>query len=922
MNVTLTIDGISVSVPQGTTILDAAVKAGITIPTLCHDPLVEAFGACGLCVVEAEGSPRLLRACAIQVAQDMRIHTGTQRVRDSRRFALSLLLSDHLGDCIAPCSLACPAGTDCQGYVGLLANGETEQAARLIREKIPFPSSIGRICPHPCETACRRKLVEQPIAIAALKSVAGDFSLAQGIPLPDIQPGTGKRVAVVGGGPGGLTAAYFLRCKGHAVTVYDQMPQMGGMLRYGIPEYRLPKAVLQQETDLLTQMGISFKNDCRIGTDLTFDALREQYDATVLAIGAWTSGKMRVKGEDLRGVLGGIDFLREAALRNTPQIGARVAVCGGGNTAMDACRTAVRLGATEVFVLYRRTREEMPAEEIEIEEAIEEGVCFRFLTNPVEILGENGRVTGIRLQEMTLGEPDASGRRRPVPVADAFEDLPLDTVIMAIGQSPDLTGFEALEHSKWNTIIADSASFSTNLDGVFAVGDATNNGADIAISAIGEAQKATNVIDSFLAGETVPYRKPFVSERTVTAADFAKKSKQVRAVQNVLAPETRKSSFAAIAETLPQSLAQSEAARCLECGCLKYHNCKLLRLAREYGASPAAYGVSREKHETDESHPYLRRETDKCVLCGLCVRVCHAHIGASALGFAGRGFSTVVTPEFYQGLADSACIACGQCVALCPTGALTEKVPFKKSVPLREETVSTTCPGCAQGCRVLLHKVGSTITRAIPAENGAVCAQGRFGFALAQEPKRVMQTMLGINPCDFEAACAELQSALQQYRGKIHVLISEDLPGSQVKAAAQFAQSVGSTYRFQPERVILQDIRHFDTDFLPGEGFHSGANAQFLEQTFQIPSYRKNAIPGGEAVLVLGADAPADITGYGFLCVYGYHPGGADVFFPAPHYAERQGTFTAADGTVRTITPAIFWNNYDLEEILNKIPMF
>ena len=346
MKIRVNIDGYEIEAQEGATILQIARENGIEIPTLCHDARVEAYGACGLCVVEVEGSPKLARACATKAADGMVIHTQGERAKQARKVALELLLSDHEGDCKAPCSLNCPAGTDCQGYVGLIANGQYREAVKLIKEKVPLPASIGRICPHPCEQACRRKLVEDPIAIAHLKSFAADLDLRSWEPYrPECAPDTHKKISIVGGGPAGLTAAYFLRTMGHSVTVYDAMPKMGGMLRYGIPQYRLPKEVLDQEIAAIAKLGVTMFNNAKVGDGLTLDGLQESSDAVLVAIGAWTSSSMRVPGESLNGVMGGIDFLRHVALNEPSGIGERVAVVGGGNTAMNACRTAVRMGA-------------------------------------------------------------------------------------------------------------------------------------------------------------------------------------------------------------------------------------------------------------------------------------------------------------------------------------------------------------------------------------------------------------------------------------------------------------------------------------------------------------------------------------------------------------------------------------------------
>ena len=665
------VNGVECVGQQGETILQIAERGGIHIPTLCHNENVKHYGACGVCVVEAEKSPKLLRSCSTLASDGMVINTESKRVVQARKVALELLMSDHDGDCRGPCVLNCPAGTDCQLYVKKIAQGDYHGAVETIKEKLPLPASIGRVCPHPCETACRRKMVEEPISIAFLKAFAGDKDLASENPFkPDIAPDTGKSVGVIGGGPAGLTAAYFLRRSGHAVTIYESQPKLGGMLRYGIPEYRLPKAVLDAEIKAIADMGVEMKADFRVGKDASFEEIQAKHDATVVAIGAWKSMGTGVAGEDLEGVWGGIHLLEKIARGERPNLGDKVVVVGGGNTAMDACRSAVRLGAKEVSIVYRRTIDEMPAEKIEIQEAMEEGVNFRILRNPAEIIGENGKVTAMKLQVMELGEPDASGRRSPRAVEGQFEILPVDTVINAIGQKVSPVGFEALELNKKGIIAADETTFRTNLPDVFAVGDATNRGADIAIAAIGEANKAAGVVDSFLKGAVVPYRKPYLSEREVTPEMLAAYEKQARAKMAHKAPEVRIKDFNEMNYGFTEEQAQAEAKRCLECGCHDYYNCTLIKHANKYEIHPERFEGQKRMTTSENQLVVIERNEGKCILCGLCVRTCEEVAKKGILGLIGRGFGTVVKPEFRDPAAIADCVNCLKCAEACPTGAM------------------------------------------------------------------------------------------------------------------------------------------------------------------------------------------------------------------------------------------------------------
>ena len=693
--INLTINGKQITAPEGSTILEAARLNDIYIPTLCYDKAVEVYGACGLCVVEAEGIPKLLRSCSAKASEGMVINTESDRVVQSRKIAMELLMSAHDGDCVAPCQLNCPAHTDCQGYVGLIANGEYESALKLIKNKIPLPASIGRVCPHPCEKACRRKNVEEPINIAQLKAFAADMDLKADSYTPDVAASTGKKVAIIGGGPAGLTAAYYLAIMGHSVTVYDMMEKMGGMLRYGIPQYRLPKDVLDKEIAIIEKTGVKLVNNVKLGKDFTIKSLKAENDAVIVAVGAWKSSSMRTPGEDLEGVYGGIDFLRGVIKGNAPEIGEKVVICGGGNTAMDACRTAVRLGAKEVYVVYRRTRNEMPADKLEIDEAEEEGVIYKFLTNPLSFNGENGKVKSITLQIMELGEPDASGRRRPVPVEGKTEEIEVDSVILAIGQKLVQGDVAELKLNERGNIEADSDFFTTDLEGVFAIGDATNRGASIAIEAIGEADRCAKAVDAYLNGMPLDTRVPYISKRDESTIDYSDRQKESRITPKVLPADVRNKNFDEVSLGFTEEEAQAEAQRCLECGCREYYKCKLLSVAQLYDINPERFkGEMPQKYNRD-ANAFIERNNAKCILCGLCVRSCREVMDLHSIGLLGRG-------------------NCGLCVELCPTGALTERSTLKKQVPLNEDYTEETVEIDGKPASVLVSRYDGKVLRVIP----------------------------------------------------------------------------------------------------------------------------------------------------------------------------------------------------------------
>lgn len=730
----LRIDGKAVEAPAGSTILDVAKREGIYIPTLCHTPLLRPLENCRLCVVKVAGEKKYKAACSTPVTEGMDITTQGEDLQQTRKFLLELLLDTHYGDCVAPCSVRCPANVDIQGYLAHIRHGEYSEAVKLIKEKIPMPATIGRVCPHPCETVCRRHLVDEPIGINLCKRFVADYEYKSGKRImPEMPPLTSHRVAIIGGGPAGLSTAYYLRTLGHTSTIFEARDKLGGMLRYGIPEYRLPKKVLDWEIDGILKLGIGAKTGVRWGRDFTLDDLKKEgFDAIFLAVGAWACRKLGIVGEDLEGVVPGVDFLEQIGSGGGSKVGKKVAIIGGGNVAIDAARSSLRLGAEQVTILYRRSRNEMPASQEEVEAAQKEGVDIHFLVAPTHLYGDNGRVNRVEFIRMELGEPDASGRRRPVPVEGSEVTMEVDQVISAIGQSPDVpmpdmdAAVSNLPMTRWSTFGGDPRSMHTGYEMVFVGGDVFR-GPDTVVAALADGRKAAYSLDRyFRAGEVQPEplhfniskgeletidREPFSVLRTASRESMAELESQKR-INNFLEVELG----------LTEEQARREAARCLVCGCSAAFDCRLREMMNEFQVDwrdQPSKKIHHQRVAAVDFHPNIALDPNKCIRCERCYVACSDYQVSHAIDFKDW-------PRF-----NDRCVHCGLCVDLCPTGALMEKREGRPIERLDWQTTTTHCIHCGCGCQLNLKLKGErqvwiSDASMLPPNWASTCSRGRF----------------------------------------------------------------------------------------------------------------------------------------------------------------------------------------------------
>jgi len=611
---------------------------------------------------------------------------------------------------VSPCRAACPIHVNAQGYVALISAGKYKEAFELIFEKNPFLGITGRICTRPCEKACRRGDVDSPVAIDYLKRFVCDKEWNDELVVLEKAEFSGKKVAIIGSGPAGLLAAYDLALLGHQPIIFEALPVTGGMLAVGIPRYRLPRDILNREVDIVKRLGVEIKTNIRIGRDLSLTDLRNQgFDSVFVAVGAHISRSLGVSGENLKGVVPATNFLRSVNLNEKVEVGSRIAVIGGGDAAVDAARASLRFSQkhfgdkAKVFIVYRRSLEEMPAQRSEIEETEKEGISFYYLAAPTKIIGEKGKVTGLECQRMKLGEPDGSGRRRPIPIKGSEFILDVDMVLPAIGQKPDtsfLSKDESFDISEWGTIKADSLTLETSIPGVFAGGDAVT-GPRTFIEAMAAGRKAAISIDRYLNGEDLKVdREGEGPSDDYVEVDIQDVEPSPRAEMKTLSVAKRKACFDEVELGLSEKEVLAEAQRCLECGgccecmqCVKscepeaiFHDMQDETVTLDVGSVILAPGF-------DEFNPEIKQEYGYSRFPNVVTSIEFERILSASGPFSGH----VVRPSDEKEPKRIAWIQCvgsrdphinkGYCSSVCCMYAVKEAMIAKEHAPNIESTI-------------------------------------------------------------------------------------------------------------------------------------------------------------------------------------------------------------------------------------------
>ncbi|CAK8715688.1 succinate dehydrogenase [Candidatus Electronema halotolerans] len=739
---TLTINGQQFSLAPDQTILAAAAEAGIDIPHLCHLPgRRDADQPCLLCLVEVNG--KRMRACKTLIMDGMVIETETPALVEHRKERLTQLAAGHYGDCKAPCSMTCPGLINVQGYIGLIAQRQFGPALQLIREKNPLPGIVCRVCPAFCEYPCRRALLDEAVAINNLKRFAFDYAVKHPLPPETTAPATGRKAAIIGGGPAGLSAAWFLRKQGHSVTIFEAGPALGGAARTAIPAFKLPKENLAREIEAVLSLGVEVKTSTAWGRDFSLADLQQQgFEAVFIATGLAGHKKLSVPGSEL--TQDGLNFLAQVNQGSLTSLSGKVLVVGGSKTALEAARCALRLGAEEVLLIHDRAAVRMTAYEKDIRAAQEEKVRMLMLTALLAVRQEEDGTLTADLARTELVDDDVRGA--PVVREGASLIWQGGTILNCRGRQGD-SGFlsygeleSRLEITAKKTIKVSSSTMQTCLPGIYAGGEVASGPRSV-IQAVNAGRKAAEAMHRQFGGvepELADGHFNFSKGRKFDSIDMSNYSGmaiQPRPVMPQQASAQPRRDFSQTELGYTEEMAVREARRCLECGCTALSKCELRPLCRDHKVSANAAPAQR-RSAVDSSHLFISVDADRCIGCQRCERSCEF----DAFVYAPGELVPTLT------IKDN-CVSCGACVDACPTGALTKKQLALPLLPGEAELVRSVCTYCGTGCSVDIALKSGTIVEIkalsdAPPNNGDLCVKGRFGYDFYSHPERLTRPLI------------------------------------------------------------------------------------------------------------------------------------------------------------------------------------
>ncbi len=805
----ITINGKQFKADSELSILENATKNGIKIPSLCFTSDSKENQECDICVVQIDENEDLTKSCYTNAADGMVIETENPKIISFRKNILQKIAANHYGDCLPPCTTNCPAGVDVQGYISLIEKELYTDAIELIKEKIPLPSICGRICLRPCEKNCYSIFLEDEtsVGINNLKRFAADFDLnSENHYIPKIKDATGKKVAIIGAGPGGLSAAYFLRQKGHNVDIFETKNQAGGWLRYGIPEFKLPNEILEKEILRITEIGIKIYYNKKLGVSLSYSQIEDNYDATILTMGSQKESELFIEGEESEKVFSGIEFLsnKNETEQEFDFSEKTIAVIGNGLSALSCARTAARFKAKKVYMIFSEYEEKVKSYKFEISQAKIEGIEFLFLTNPVKINSKNNNdkatISCVKLQENPSKEFDYE---EFIEIEGSEFDIEADYILNSSILKPDYefindinenTRAGELKINEKGNINVNPQTLQTGIHSVFAAGDGVFGSSSL-IESIAQAKIAAKSCHQYLVSKEIKPQTPeFLSKKSnfkiLSKKDFTGKFKSYKPQEMPALNIEERNISKEVELGYTQEQALEEVKRCFECGCSEYYTCKLKELCNEYEIEQKFTGKDFIERPIFNNHPIIKIDNNKCILCNACIKICENTVGAKALKLIKEKTFSYIAPSNGNSLTETNCESCGLCISVCPSGAITENFKFKFGA-IKTHSVETISNFESSGEKILLHHRNSYIYKVTGINNEFgieknIGRHSKFGYRYFNDKSRITKPLLKKNGEFVEISFEEAYNLVKENVSKVKNIENAFFVGARLTNEEQY----------------------------------------------------------------------------------------------------------------------------------------